>query len=107
MRPTFMYIIALNAMKYTMILRYTPAMTAPKKEHQEKIADFRNSIADVIERARYFDETTVLTSRGKRVAVVVGMDFYERAIEALGEQRVPADPKAQRDVGAARTIAES
>jgi prevent-host-death family protein len=92
MRPALMYIIAVNAVKYTMILRYTPAMTAPKKEHQEKIAEFRNSMADSIERARYFDETTVLTSRGKRVAVLVGMDFYERALEALGEQRELVTP---------------
>ncbi|MGW4603681.1 type II toxin-antitoxin system prevent-host-death family antitoxin [Streptomyces sp. NPDC004532] len=63
-------------------------MTAPKKEHQEKIADVRNSLADAIERARYYDETTVMTSRGKRVAVIVGMDFYERALVALGEERV-------------------
>lgn len=89
----FMYIIAVIALMYSMILRYTPAMTAPKKEHQEKIADFRNSIADAIERARYFDETTVLTSRGKRVAVLVGMDFYERALEALGEQRELVTPE--------------
>ena len=83
-----MYIIALNALMYITDVRYTPDMTAPKKEHQEKIADVRNSLADAIERARYFDETTVMTSRGKRVAVIVGMDFYERALEALGEQRV-------------------
>ncbi|MFL4947538.1 type II toxin-antitoxin system prevent-host-death family antitoxin [Streptomyces sp. MMS24-I31] len=63
-------------------------MTAPKKEHQEKIAVVRNSLADAIERARYYDETTVMTSRGKRVAVIVGMDFYERALEALGEERI-------------------
>lgn len=97
----------MNAVKYTMILRYTPAMTAPKKEHQEKIAEFRNRLAEAIERARYFDETTVLTSRGKRVAVLVGMDFYERALAALGEQRVPVDSKDTRDANAARTIAES
>jgi prevent-host-death family protein len=102
-----MYIIAANALTGIKIVRYTPDMTAPKKEHQEKIADFRNSIADVIERARYFDETTVLTSRGTRVAAVVGMDFYERALTALGEQRVLVDPKAARDAGAARNIAES
>lgn len=76
------------------IVRYTPAMTAPKREHQEKIADFRNSMADVIERARYFDETTVLTSRGKRVVVLVGMDFYERALAALGEQRVRVEDRS-------------
>lgn len=76
---------------YLTVLSYTPDMTAPKKEHQQKIAEFRNSLADAIERARYFDQTTVLTSRGKRVAVLVGMDFYERALAALGEERVPAD----------------
>jgi prevent-host-death family protein len=102
-----MYIIACIAMMYMKIMRYTPGMTAPKKEHQEKIADFRNSLADAIERARYFDETTVLTSRGKRVAVLVGMDFYERALEAIGEQRVLVEPKDARDIDAARNIAES
>ncbi len=82
------YIIALNALMYIMIVRYTPDMSATKKEHQEKIAEFRNSLAEAIEKARYYDETTVLTSRGKRVAVLVGMDFYERALEALGEERI-------------------
>jgi prevent-host-death family protein len=83
-----MYIIAVIALMYIMVLRYTADMTAPKKEHQERIADVRNSLAEAIEKARYYDETTVLTSRGKRVAVLVGMDFYERALEALGEERV-------------------
>lgn len=84
----FMYTIALNALMYMKFVRYSTDMTAPKKEHQEKIADVRNALADAIEKARYYDETTVLTSRGKRVAVLVGMDFYERALEALGEERV-------------------
>lgn len=83
-----MYIIAVIALMYIMTVRYTPDMSAMKKESQEKIADFRNSLAEAIEKARYFDETTVLTSRGKRVAVLVGMDFYERALEALGEERI-------------------
>lgn len=84
----FMYIIAANALMYIMIVRYTPDMTAPKKENQKSIAEVRNSLAEAIEKARYFDETTVLTSRKKRVAVLVGMDFYERALAALGEERV-------------------
>ncbi|WP_307123246.1 type II toxin-antitoxin system prevent-host-death family antitoxin [Streptomyces sp. B1I3] len=71
-------------------------MTAPKKEHQEKIADVRNALADAIEKARYYDETTVLTSRGKRVAVLVGMDFYERALEALGEERELVEPAPEK-----------
>lgn len=83
-----MYIIAVSALMYIMVLRYSVDMTAPKKEHQEKIADVRNALAEAIEKARYYDETTVLTSRGKRVAVLVGMDFYERALAALGEERV-------------------
>jgi prevent-host-death family protein len=66
-------------------------MSAEKTEHQKPIAEVRNSLAEAIERARYYDETTVLTSRSKRVAVIVGMDFYERALEALGEERVLAD----------------
>ena len=91
-RNTFMYIIALNALMYIMILRYTPDMSATKKENQKPIAEVRNSLAEAIEKARYYDETTVLTSRGKRVAVLVGMDFYERALEALGEERELAEP---------------
>ena len=77
-------------MKAMKVVAYTAAMTAPKIEHEERIADVRNSFADAVGRARYSDETTVLTSRGKRVAVIVGMDFYERALAALGEERVPA-----------------
>ena len=78
----------------TKIVRYTPDMTAPKKEHQKPIAEVRNSLADAIERARYYDETTVLTSRKKRVAVIVGMDFYERALTAMGEQRELVTPES-------------
>jgi prevent-host-death family protein len=84
------YIIALNALTYIVIVGYTADMTAPKIEHQERIADVRNSLADVIAKARYYDETTVLTSRKKRVAVIVSMEFYERALAALGEERVLA-----------------
>lgn len=79
---------------YTKAVSYNPVMTAPKIEHEERIADVRNSFADAVGRARYSDESTVLTSRGKRVAVIVSMDFYERALAALDEQRVPAEPQS-------------
>lgn len=83
-----MYIIAVNALMYTMIVRYTSDMTASKKEHEERIADARNSLAEVINRARYLQEPTFLTNRGKRVAVVASTDFYERALrdQAVVEQ---------------------
>jgi prevent-host-death family protein len=83
------YIIALTYFMYITSIRYTPAMTAPKIEHEERIADVRNALADAINQARYRDDVTVLTSRGKRVAALVSMDFYERALAALGEERVP------------------
>lgn len=82
--------IALMYMKYSIDVGYTPNMTAPKIEHEERIADVRNALAETINRARYLDEVTVLTSRGKRVAALVSLDFYARALEALGEERVPA-----------------
>lgn len=75
---------------YINALGYTPAMTAPKIEHEERIADVRNALADAINKARYRDDVTVLTSRGKRVAALVSMDFYERALAALGEERLPS-----------------
>lgn len=83
-----MYIIASIALVYMSAVSYTRAMNAPKIEHEQKIADVRNALATAIERVRYFDETTVMTSRGKRVAAIVPMDFYERAMAALGEERV-------------------
>lgn len=87
----FVYIIPFIALMYMSAVRYTLAMTAPKIEHQERIADVRNSLAEAINRARYRDETTVLTHRSKRVAALVSMDFYERALAALGEERVLAE----------------
>ncbi|MFI1702975.1 type II toxin-antitoxin system prevent-host-death family antitoxin [Streptomyces griseoruber] len=70
-------------------------MPEPITEHVEKIADVRNSFADAVGRARYGNGATVLTSRGKRVAAIVSLDFYEQALEALGLTTVPAPPKEQ------------
>jgi len=85
------YIIPFMYIMYVVAVRYTAGMTAPKIEHEERIADVRNALADAINRARYRDEVTVLTHRSKRVAALVSMDFYDRALAALGEERVPSD----------------
>ncbi|WP_221890339.1 type II toxin-antitoxin system prevent-host-death family antitoxin [Streptomyces sp. WAC05858] len=74
-----MYIIAVGALMYITSVGYTAVMTAPKKEHEERIADARNALADVINKARYLQEPTFLTNRGKRVAVVVSTDFYDQS----------------------------
>ena len=66
-------------------------MTATRTEHRAKIAEARNVLGEVISRARYAGETTVLINRGKEAAVIVPFDFYERALEALGERAVPAE----------------
>lgn len=70
-------------------------MTAPRTEHRAKIADARNVLGEVISRARFAGETTVLINRGKEAAVIVPFDFYERALKALGEHAVPADSESE------------
>lgn len=75
-------------------IQYASGMSEPKTERQKSIADLRNDLADSINRARYQDQPTVLTSHRKRVAVLVGLDFYERALAALGEKRVLVDDKS-------------
>ena len=60
-------------------------------EHRSQIAEARNVLGQVISRARFGGEATVLINRGAEAAVIVPFDFYERACEALGEKRLPAD----------------
>lgn len=75
---------------YINAIIYTCVMTDTRTEHEARIADVRNSFANAVGRARYSGEVTVLTSHGKRAAAIVPMDFYERALAALGETPVPA-----------------
>lgn len=59
-----------------------------RDEYEKSIAEVRNSFAESVGRARYSGAVTVLTSRSKRAAAIVPMDFYERALAALGETAV-------------------
>lgn len=54
-------------------------MATTPTEHRAKIADARNVLGEVISRARYAGEPTVLINRGKEAAVIVSYDFYEQA----------------------------
>lgn len=54
-------------------------MDTSRIEHRTAIHEARNSLGDVISRARYAGESTVLTNRGKEAAVIVSYDFYEQA----------------------------
>ena len=106
-------------------------MATTRTEHRAKIAEARNVLGEVISRARYADEPTILINRSKEAAVIVSPALYEQAkrdralIEFLEEraQAPAADAKpdvksksrvlrealeaAERDVSAARNIAES
>ena len=106
-------------------------MATPRTVHRAKIAEARNVLGEVISRARYADEPTILVNRGKEAAVIVSHPFYEQAlhdraiIELLAElasgTKAGPEPEAQqqarlildalesveRDVNAARNIAES
>lgn len=60
----------------------------------------RAQFAEYIGRAQYSGEAVVIvdgTRKRKRVAALVSMDFYERALAALGETRVPADKPPSSD----------
>ncbi|WUH94591.1 type II toxin-antitoxin system prevent-host-death family antitoxin [Streptomyces sp. NBC_00433] len=54
-------------------------MATTPTEHRAKIAEARNVLGEVISRARYAGEPTVLVNRGKEAAVIVSYDFYEQA----------------------------
>jgi prevent-host-death family protein len=89
-------------------------MAATRTEHRAKIAEARNVLGEVISRARYADEPTVLINRGKEAAVIVSHRFYEQALRdrALIEflqQRAeePADGAKAHEQGRARAIREA
>lgn len=75
-------------------IRYAVHMATTRNEHRAKIAEARNVLGEVISRARYADEPTILVNRGKEAAVIVPFDFYVRACEALGEERVLVTPES-------------
>lgn len=61
-------------------IRYAVGMATPRTEHRAKIAEARNVLGEVISRARYADEPTILINRGKEAAVIVSHGFYEQAL---------------------------
>lgn len=77
-------------------------MTTTRTQHRAKIADARNVLGEVISRARFGGEPTVLMNRGKEAGVIVSFELYERAMEALGEQLVEADPNWRVTLGITR-----
>lgn len=74
---------------------YAAAMTTERKEHRATVAEVRNVFGEVLGRSRFGGDTTVVMNRSVEAAVVVPVDFYRRALEALGETAVPVEqPKS-------------
>ncbi|HLU73384.1 MAG TPA: type II toxin-antitoxin system Phd/YefM family antitoxin [Nonomuraea sp.] len=59
-------------------------MTETPTEHRAKIAEARNVLGEVISRARYAGEPTVLINRGKNAAVIVSYEDYATLKELRG-----------------------
>jgi prevent-host-death family protein len=57
------------------------------REAHVSISEARANLSEVANLARIRDDATVLINRGKPVAVVVSVDFYEHALLALGDPR--------------------
>jgi len=99
---------------------YALHMSEQPKEHRAQIAEARNVLGEVIARARFGGEPTILINRGKEAAAIVSMDFYERArhdraqlqamqdrLDELGTGDVPADARLiQRVVQEALELAD-
>ncbi|MER5616711.1 type II toxin-antitoxin system Phd/YefM family antitoxin [Streptomyces sp. NPDC002215] len=52
----------------------------------ESMAEVRRHLADAIDRARRDDTPTIITRRGRREAVLVGIDEYLRLKQAAEQQ---------------------
>jgi prevent-host-death family protein len=88
-------------------------MATPRIEHRAKIAEARNVLGEVISRARYAGEPTILINRGKEAAVIVGPEFYEQAvrdraiIDELHRRTEPVADAKPHDEVISRTIREA
>lgn len=47
----------------------------------------RNLLGEIVDRARFTGQPTLLTRQGKPAAVVVNADWYESAISFIGQSR--------------------
>lgn len=54
----------------------------------------RPRLTEIVRGVEHGGQSVALLSHGQRYAVVVSLDFYERALEALGEQRILANPES-------------
>lgn len=61
---------------------------------ERTVGELRRNVTDLCQKVRYCNTAFVVVDRTKDrrpVAALVSMDFYERALEALGEQAAASD----------------
>lgn len=86
---------------------YAVPMSERPTIHRNQIAEARNVLGEVIARARFAGEPTVLINRGKNAAAVVNYDDFATYWELRGylaELEEGSDPDAQHR---ARVLAEA
>lgn len=82
-------------------------MATTRKEHRAKIAEARNVLGEVIARARFAGEPTILINRGKQAGAIVSYEDFATLWELrsyLEELEAIDEPDAQRN---ARVIREA
>jgi prevent-host-death family protein len=53
---------------------------------QVSIEGARRTLGDVVDKARFTGEPTVITRQGKPAAVIVGVDWFEQARAEIAEK---------------------
>lgn len=88
-------------------ISYAVAMSDRPTVHENQIAEARNVLGEVIARARFAGEPTILINRGKKAAVIVSYDDYAtlRELRAYLEELEADDRTHQQQ--SARVLRES
>jgi hypothetical protein len=73
----------------------SPWAPGPRELNPEErtMGELRSNVTELCTQVRYLNTAFVVVDRTKArrpIAALVSMDFYERALEALGERAVPA-----------------
>lgn len=93
------------------ISRYAVPMSERPTVHRNQIAEARNVLGEVIARARFAGEPTVLINRGKEAAVIVSYEDYATLrelrdyVEELESRETPDEKRKARILREALTAA--
>lgn len=94
-------------MTVTAITSYAVPMSERPTVHRNQIAEARNVLGEVIARARFGGEPTVLINRGKEAAVIVSYEDYATLRELRDYLEELEAGKASDDKHRARVIREA